>query len=153
MQQDYILRIIEQFVQALVAVIRARKAGDYEQALEKIDAVSRRFLQLDLAALLRYGPQDLAEKFEREFDGQQAFICAEILHELSVILRAQQLEEGACRVESLCLPLYLMGFLREKTLRTESYRERIDGLLVRLGEHAPEFLRKNIRLYTDLDKY
>lgn len=32
MNSDYIIRIIEQFIQAIVAIITARKAGNYEQA-------------------------------------------------------------------------------------------------------------------------
>jgi hypothetical protein len=36
MQSDYIMRIIEQFMQAIVAIAQRRKAGNYQEALVHI---------------------------------------------------------------------------------------------------------------------
>jgi hypothetical protein len=36
MNSGYIIRIIEQFIQAIVAIVKARKAGNYEEAFHQI---------------------------------------------------------------------------------------------------------------------
>lgn len=41
MQKDYIMRIVEQFVQAILAIMHRRKAGEYKEAREQVRTTAK----------------------------------------------------------------------------------------------------------------
>ena len=56
--------MIEQFIQAIVAIVKARKAGNYEEAFHQIQNASQRYLQADIRTLLNKTPEQLLEHFK-----------------------------------------------------------------------------------------
>jgi hypothetical protein len=65
MNSDYIIRIIEQFIQAIVAIVKARKAGNYEEAYHQIQNVSQRYLHTYISAFLNKTPAQYLKHFGR----------------------------------------------------------------------------------------
>ena len=65
MQNDYIMRIIEQFVQALMAIAKNRKEGNYKEATEAVKTASRHYLRTDMDLLfLTHTPDQVVDYFK-----------------------------------------------------------------------------------------
>lgn len=56
-----IIRIIEQFIQAIVAIVSARRAGNYEEAFHQIQNASQRYLNTNISLFLNKTPEQLLE--------------------------------------------------------------------------------------------
>src|ERR1700677_3899987 len=100
MNRDYIIRIIEQFIQAIVAIVTARKAGNYEQAFHQIQNASQRYLKTDITALLNMTPVQLLAHFKvgaKYLDTEQCLICADLIYEIAMICEAKQSEDACAR--------------------------------------------------------
>ena len=124
MNSDYIIRMIEQFIQAIVAIVKARKAGNYEEAFHQIQNASQRYLQADIIALLNKTPEQLLEHFKggtKYFDAEQCIICADLLYETALICEAKQSEDLSLHAKILCLNLYLNAIPKEKRFQTQAY--------------------------------
>lgn len=108
MNSDYIMRIIEQFVKALAAIIRARKAGQHEEAFRQIQITSQDYLKTDILSLLHCSAEECLSRFRtgNEIDSERCVICADLLYELALIFDAKQLSADALRLKKLSLQLY-----------------------------------------------
>ncbi|MFI5343204.1 MAG: hypothetical protein ACHQUC_03180 [Chlamydiales bacterium] len=151
MNSDYIIRIIEQFIQAIVAIVRARKAGNYEEAFHQIQNASQRYLQADIIALLNKTPEQLLEHFKsgtKYFDAEQCVFCADLLYETALICESKQCEDLSMHSKILCLHLYLNAIPKEKQFQTQDYMERVSGLIKDLENKAiPESVKEGIPIY------
>jgi len=148
MNSDYIIRIIEQFIQAIVAIVMARKAGNYEQAFHQIQNASQRYLKADITALLNKTPDQLLEHFKVEskyIDTEQCVICADLIYEIALICDAKQSEDASIHSKMLCLNLYLNALPKEKQFQTQSYMERVKDLIKDLEEKTlPKTMEESI---------
>lgn len=109
MNSDYILRIIEQFIQSLVAIATARKAGNFEQAFHRIQIAGRHYLHSDITAFLNMTPDQLLEhfKFESKYlDTDRCMICADLIYETALICDSKQCEDASVHSKILCLNLF-----------------------------------------------
>ncbi len=151
MNRDYILRIIEQFVQALVAIITARKAEHYEEALHQIQNASQRYLQTDMTVLLEMSPDQILEHFKggtKYLDTERAIVCADLIYEMALICEAKQYEDLSEKSRLLCLNLYLNVLLIEKEFRNLHYTERVKELIKTLENRTiPGSVKHSIFIY------
>lgn len=132
MNSDYIIRIIEQFIQAIVAIVTARKAGNYEQAFRQIQNASQRYLKTDIKTLLNKTPDQLLEHFKvgsKYLDTEQCVICADLIYEIALICDSKQSEDVSIHSKMLCLNLYLNAVPKEKQFQTQAYIERVKDLI------------------------
>lgn len=150
MQKDYIMRIIEQFVQALLSIFKARKAGKYDEALKEIRNAGRYYLKSDLSLLQHYSPTQILNHFKD--DNERAIMCAELLYELALVNQAQQNEEESIRLKILCLHLYASIIPLEKQFQVQKYFEKADALAEELKEQLPDSVLINLQLYNDFKK-
>ena len=139
MHQDYIMRIIEQFVQALLAIMRRRKNGEYKEARKQVRIAARYLLRTDLKLLLLYGNdqildhfKDLADRFETE----KCVLGADLFHELALIEEAEKNQEAALRLKALCLHLYTTALPKEQQFQGPEYFEKVSALLEQLKEQS-----------------
>src|SRR5271166_3596111 len=105
MNSDYIIRIIEQFIQAIVAIVKARKAGNYEEAFHQIQNASQLYLQADIITLLNKTPEQLLEHFKsgtKYFDAEQCVVCSDLLYETALICESKQCEDLSLHTKILC---------------------------------------------------
>lgn len=131
MQSDYIMRIIEQFVQSIVAIVQRRKAGDYKEAYEQIQKASRYYLRTDIELLLLYSPDQIIDLFKDStnyLDAPRCILCADLLQELALINEALNLNVEAIRIKSTCLSLYKSAVLENKDCQTSENFEKISIL-------------------------
>lgn len=151
MNSDYILRMIEQFVQALVAIVTARRAGKYEEAFHQIQSTSQRYLQTDITLLLNQTPDQLLEYFKRDkkhLEAEKCVVCADLLYETALICQAKQCEDLSTHAKLLCLNLYLNAIPKEKQFQTEFYEERVRELMREFeSREIPEHVKKSLLSY------
>lgn len=136
MNSDYIIRIIEQFVKALAGIIRLRKEGHHEEAYQEIQKVSQKFLDMDIANLLKKSPEQLLERFRNEYnqiDADRAILCADLLYELALLSQAQHYEDVSLKIKKMCLYLYQNAIPFDKAYQTAHYLDRITVIEKELG--------------------
>lgn len=130
MQKDYVMRIIEQFVQALLSILHARKAGKFDEAIKEIRNAGRYYLKTDLSLILYFNPDQLINHFKD--DHERAIMCAELLHELAFVNLAQKNEEEAVRLKILCLNLFTSVIPHCEQFQVQKYYEKADSLIEEL---------------------
>jgi hypothetical protein len=131
MQKDYIMRIVEQFVQAILSIMRRRKNGEYKEARELVKNTSRYLLRMDIDILLLMHPDQILDHFKdysQNIDTERCVLCADLLYELALIDEAEKREEIASRLKLLCLYLYAEGIPKEKQFQLPQYFERMTKL-------------------------
>jgi hypothetical protein len=151
MNRDYIMRIIEQFVQALLAIIKARKAKNYEEAFHQIQHASQRYLHTDIVIFLKMSPEHLWEHFKDDSkysDVEQCIICAELLYETALIFESKQCLDLSIHSKLLSLYLYLNVIPVDKQFQTQSYIDKVNELRIDLeSEVIPETVTKSFLTY------
>ncbi|MBX9924597.1 MAG: hypothetical protein K2Y01_10855 [Rhabdochlamydiaceae bacterium] len=98
MQNDFIMRIIEQFVQVIQTIARRRQEGKYQEALQLIDQTCRSFLRTPLHILPFCDPEEILETLDREHYA----LVEDLLQELLLIKEATQQQEGVQQIKTLC---------------------------------------------------
>ena len=139
-QKDYILRLIEEAVDALAQILGLRDAGRPEQALEQVDRTARRFIGLDLQQLdfLPYDAlRDVLSSGGR-LDLPRFLLLAE-LRRLEGELRDDLYGPGAGRRQSiLAFRLFLEVAETEGPAGLGGYREQLDQVAERLEVEAAD---------------
>lgn len=132
MQQDYIMRIVEQLVQAILAIMQRRKAGEYKEAREQVKTAVRYLLRTDLDLLLLYDNERILDHFKDLADRLETEKCvlgADLFYELALIEEAEQQSASAIRLKELCLYLYAIGLPKESQFQEPQHFEKISALI------------------------
>ncbi|HUX39413.1 MAG TPA: hypothetical protein VMV44_16045 [Rectinemataceae bacterium] len=77
--QDYLLRMIEQFAIFISRVVFKRDAGLLEEAQEELDGIMRDLLDIDPDAVFEADRERLLSLLENEKDGDRLFILGRAL--------------------------------------------------------------------------
>ncbi len=153
MQQDYILRIIEQFIQAIASIMRRRKAKDYTEARKLIGTAGRSLLRIDIDLLLLFHPDQIIDHFKdftHRLETEKCVLAADLFYELALIEEAEKKPEAALRLKTLCLHLYTIAIPAEKQFQTPEYFEKVDQLIQELADQplSPKVL-ESLRPYQE----
>ncbi len=153
MHQDYIMRIVEQFVQALLAIMHRRKAGEYKETREQVRIAARYFLRMDLDLLLLYDHEYMLAHF-KDFAGRletdKCVLGADLFYELAMIEEAEKQSECALRLKELCLYLYSIGLPKEVRFQKTHYFEKVSSLIEALrNQPFSEQTRVSLRTYAN----
>lgn len=153
MPNDYIMRIVQQFIQMLVSIILKRKAGKYEEAVTEIQTAARFYLKTDLALLQYFQPEQipaLFKNFDGKIDTERCVLAADLLNELAQIRSAEQKPVEALRLKKVCLNLYIIALPQEIQFQTTEYFSKVDALLEELKDgDLSEDLKKSLQNYND----
>jgi hypothetical protein len=151
---DYIMRIIQQFIQALLAIIRARKADNHEQAWQLIQAASRRYLDTEILILLKYSPEQLLEHFKNDgyLDTEKCIFCAELFYELALSSESMNFKEAAERLKTHCLYLFVTAIPDNRAFQDNEYYLKVNSLIEELNGRVSEPLLKKIAHFQDFMK-
>lgn len=151
MTRDYILRIIEQFTQALLEIVRARKAKNYEQAFQLIQTSSQRYLFTDIDKFLTMTPDQLLKHFKQDkknLDAEKCMMCAELLYETGLVCESNQRLDLSLLAKILSFHLYLNAIPHEKEFQTQAYFDRVNELSIYLQhERIPEAVTTSLLAY------
>lgn len=153
MQKDYIMRLVEQFVQAILAIMRRRKSEDYKEARELVRTTARYLLRTDLDLLLLYHSDQILDHFKdfaNRLETEKCVLGANLFHELALIEAAEQQPETALRLKTLCLHLYTVGIPKQKQFQIPEYFEKVSKLAEELKEQqlSPKIL-ESFRVYQE----
>ncbi len=153
MPNDYIMRIVQQFIQMLVSIIQKRKAGKHGEAIGEIQTASRAYLRTDLTLLLYCQPEQIPDLFRTltgEIDTERCVLAADLLHELALIRSAEHKTAESLHLKKVCLNLYALALPKEKQFQNAEYFAKADTLAEELkGQSLSENLRKNLQSYRD----
>jgi hypothetical protein len=130
MQFDNLTRKIEQFIQALVAIVLRRKEGNTKEAVELIQTASRFYLNTELSTLLSFTPEQMTAHFKttaNSLDTHKCVMCADLLYELALISEEQNQKEAARHLKACCLHLYRSAGPLDKP-----YEEKMNSLAAEL---------------------
>jgi hypothetical protein len=151
MQKDYILRIIEQFVQALVSIMSSRKDGRYEEALGQIDTASRKYLNSEISFFLDLTPDQLVEYFKgnsSHIDTERGIICADLLYELALICEEKRSLNESLSLKIMSLNLYLTIIPEDVDFQVPDYEKKISEILKIINIHSlPKKIQEKILQY------
>lgn len=139
MQQDYIMRIVEQFAEMIASIFKKRKSGQVKEARELIRSASRHFLRVDLDFLFLYSPDQILDHFKdfsEQLDTERAVQCADLLHELALIEEAENNIAASTHLKILSLHLYTAALPFEKQFQIPSYFDKVSILIDELKDQA-----------------
>ena len=107
--EDYIMRMINMAIAALLQAIGLRKAGEYTQAIVTIDQALEQLTGLRADLLLRLDDRALLNSLsiQGELDQERAILVADLCSEQSEVYLAQNRPEAACLSRVRALTLYL----------------------------------------------
>src|SRR5471032_1532484 len=92
MQKDYIMRLIEQMVAVLAAIIIKAETGHYQEAREDFDKVCRETVGLDLARVKTLAPDAVSSLLASagSLSHTRSVMLAEILLSEAQIIKQQE---------------------------------------------------------------
>ncbi|MBA3236875.1 MAG: hypothetical protein H0T62_00805 [Parachlamydiaceae bacterium] len=155
MHRDYIMRIMEQFIQAVLAIVMARKAKNFEEAFYQIQNASQRYLLTDIADFLKMSPEKLLEHFKENgkyIDIEQCIMCAELLYETALIGDALKQKDLSRISKILSFHLYLNVIPIEKRFQAHPYMDKVIELKHDLeNEVLPETVANSLVTYQKKD--
>jgi hypothetical protein len=156
MQKDYIMRIVEQFVQAILAIMQRRKAGEYKEAREQVRIAARYLLRTDIDLLLLYDNEHIVDHFKDfadRIETEKCILSADLFRELALIEEAEKHSEEALRLRILCLYLYSIGIPKEPQFQEPQYFEKVAALIEELkGEPLSEKAIERLHSYEEFLK-
>lgn len=135
MQKDYIMRIVEQLVQAILAIVRRRKDGEYKEAREQVRTAAHYLLRIDIDLLLLYTDEYILDHF-KDFtnclETEKCVLGADLFYELALIEEAENQVAKALRLKNLCLYLYTIALPKEQQFQKAQYFEKVAALIEEL---------------------
>jgi len=153
MQKDYIMRIVEQFVQVILSIMRRRKAEDYKEARELVRTTGRYLLRIDIDLLLLYDPDQILDHFKdfsNRLETEKCVLSADLFHELALIEEAEKQPTAALRLKMLCLHLYTTALPKEQQFQKPEYFEKVAALIEELKEQPlSEKAQLSLRSYEE----
>lgn len=151
MKKDYIMRIVEQFVQALLAIMHRRKSGEYKEAREQVRTTARYLLRTDIDLLLLYDNEHIIDHFKdfaHRLETEKCVLGADLFHELALIEEAEQQTAAAVRLKTLCLYLYTISLPKEQQFQEPQYFEKVAALMEELkAQPLSEKIKLSVRAY------
>jgi len=126
--KDYIMRMIEQFMQVLLSIAAARKAGKHDEAFIQIQDASRVYLEKDITSLVTYTPTQLLDYFrknDKDIDAEHSLMCADLILEMALISDAQKFDTASVKLKLLSLHLYINTLLAEIRWRTPDNLKKV----------------------------
>lgn len=153
MQQDYIMRVIEQFVQAILAIMHRRKAGEYKEAREQVRTAARYLLRTDIDLLLLYTDEYILDHF-KDFtnclETEKCVLGADLFHEFALIEEAENQIANALRLKTLCLYLYTIALPKEQQFQMPEYLAKVTALINELKDQPlSEEIQASVRSYEE----
>ncbi len=153
MQNDYIMRVIEQFVQALMLIAQKRKEGNYKEAIEAVKMASRHYLRTDVDTLFwTHTPDQVVDSFKDftdHLDTERCVLFADLLYELVLIYEAEQKLDTLC-FKTTALHLYAVGIPKEVAFQSPQYFEKVALLTKELKDQTfSEKVLESLRSYEE----
>lgn len=151
-KDDYIMRIIEQLIQALHQILRLKTERRFDEAEVVISRTGRLLLGCDMALLRGLSDEDIVALLKRPdpFDIGAYLVAAELLREQGEIdgLRGGPDESYHCYLKSL--GLYLESFTIAPEACSEEYAAKVAFLIDQLAPYVlPAHIQRKLMAYLE----
>lgn len=159
-QKDYILRMIEQFFDAMAKIVHSRLHGNVDKAWEQIQAGSQKYLNSDITFFLQLTPSQLLAHFKKDssqLDAEKAIVCADLLLEVFALCntgidkaKVDHSKEALklTHIQVLALNLYASAIPKDDFFQGKEYTQKVESLIAELQlESLPEEVKSNLLTY------
>lgn len=149
-RKGYIEQQIEGLALVLAAILTGKNDGRYEAALAEAADACKKMTGLNLATLTMLPDETLLNLFRMGggLDPARCVIAARLLDAQADVYEAQNRTVAAQASLHKALVLLLEAMRLEESLRTEMYREQVEGILGRLaGYYLPDDLQARVAAY------
>jgi hypothetical protein len=125
LRQDYIMKMIEDFVRALAKVVLSRQTQNYAEASGELDNLSRLVSGLGLEHLKSLGAKGIVYVFgmNKESETEKIFCSAKIMKEDGNMLEAEGKTENSLKSFRVAKELFEMVSVREFPEKDEALQE------------------------------
>ena len=149
-RRDYLMRLIEQFTEALSRILKLKKEKDYKKALSLIGKTYEELLGFNSLFINSFSTDDLISiiSIDRAPDVNKCIIIATLLKEEGEIYEAQnQLDISRMRYLK-SLDFFLRGSLSEGKITLDTNLYDLEKIVDKLGEeNLPSDVKKRLSQY------
>lgn len=149
-RRDYLVRLIEQFAEALSKLLKLKESKNYEKALSLIGQTYEELLGFDSLFINSFGTEDLISMISIDGvpDVNKCIIIATLLKEEGEVYGAQD-QKDISRMRYLkSLDIFLRGLLSEGEIMLDYDSYELEKIVGKIGK---ENLTSDIK--TQLSKY
>lgn len=134
-QRDYIMRLIEQFGQALQRILGVKEAKQFDAALHEISQAGKTLLGLDMTLLRALDDRQIVDFLTTSdgLDSGRCLVTAELFLQEGEITALLGEAEESIRNYSKSLSLFLSALDENKQLHNETYFSKVEDLRKRLS--------------------
>jgi len=135
-RRDYLMRLIEQFAEALSRILKLKESKNYEEALSLIGQTYKELLGFDLLVINSLGTEDLISIIAMDGipDVNKCIIIATLLKEEGDVYEAQN-QTDISRIRFLkSLDIFLRGLLSEGEIKLDTNYYDLEKIVEKLGK-------------------
>ncbi len=135
-RRDYLMRLIEQFTEALSRILKLKNGKDYKKALSLIGETYEELLGFDSLFVNSFSTDDLIPiiSIDRVPDVNKCIIIATLLKEEGEVYEAQN-QPDISRMRYLkSLDIFLRGFLSEGEIKMDTSSYDLEKVVEKLGK-------------------
>lgn len=156
-RQDYIMKMIEQFVKVLTKILFNKEEGNYQEAIVNIDSAFKNILGLDYNLLKVLSTQDIIAMLKISKDDPalniRFVVIAKLLKERAELENMGEDESSDPDYQKI-LSLYLEGILNNKDTEIDlsNYYSDVIEIAKKAGDNLPEDVRLNLKKFYEWQK-
>lgn len=152
-ERDYIMRMIQMLVQALMKMLSFKEKKDYPRALNEIHNASKSLIGVDLDVIRRLSDIQMIELLSlvKEFGSLRCYFAGRLLKEESEILELKGERAESTDARTKALSLLLEAAIEKGAPLDSDHASAIDGVAGKVN-HAdlPVHIHKKMFRYYDL---
>lgn len=135
-QRDYIMRLIEQFGQALQRILKVKEAEQFDAALHEISQAGKTLLGLDMTLLRALDDRQIVEFLTTSdgLDSGRCLVIAELFLQEGEITALLGETEESIRDDIKSLSLFLSALAENEQLHSDAYFAKVTDLRNRLHQ-------------------
>jgi hypothetical protein len=155
-KRDYLMRLIEQFAEAISKILKLKKEKDYKKALSAIDETFKELFGLNSLFINSYSTEDLISIISTDGfpDVNKCIIIATLLKEEGEAYEARNRKDISRMRYLKSLDIFLRGTLSEGERKIDTSSYNLEKVVEKLGEeNLPSDVKNRLtRYYEKIDK-
>ena len=150
-RRDYLMRLIEQFAEALSKLLKLKESKNYEEALSLVGQTYEKLLGFDSLFVNSFSTDDLISIIATDGvpDVNKCIIIATLLKEEGEVYEAQN-QKNISRMRFLkSLDIFLRGLLSEGEIKMDISPYEVEKIVEKLGKKnlTPEIKKRLSKYY------
>lgn len=149
-RRDYLMRLIEQFAEAVSKLLKLKEDKNYEEALSLIGQTYDELLGFDSLFINSFSTDDLISiiSIDGVPDVNKCIIIATLLKEEGEVYEAQNQEDMSRMRYLKSLDVFLRGFLSEGEIKMDTHCYELEKIVDKLGEeNLPSDVKNRLSKY------